>query len=242
MRDQDVITRLVELHDHIHAPATPAGEDTLRGERLVRRRRTVSVAAVAAAVVLTVGLVQASLLNDPSELQPTPAPSSPAPSDSVEPLRIEGDPFATEFNKIVAQVPDWSIADIQEMFTTEPCAGDWSSTARGAGGGNFDVRTNGEPGQVWHIARGFPSAAQASAAVDRLVRNLASCNEVAWQTQPIAQTGAVLASSALGLVWIHQNGKELSTLDAVTNDGPPPLAIQVKIADLMRSDLRQRRD
>lgn len=242
MKDQDVITRLVELHDHIHAPATPAGEDTLRGERLVRRRRTVSVAAVAAAVVLTVGLVQASLSDDSSELQPTPAPSSPVPSESVEPLRIEGDPFATMFNKIVAQVPDWSIADIQEMFTNEPCAGDWSSTAQGAGGGNFDVRTNGEPGQVWHTAMGFQSAAQASAAVDRLVKNLASCKEVAWQTQPIAQTGAVLASSAHGLMWIQQNGKQLSTLDAVTNDGPPPLAIQVKIADLMRSDLQQRGD
>lgn len=242
MKDQDVITRLVELHDHIHTPATPAGEDTLRGERLVRRRRSVSIAAVAATVVLTVGFVQASLSDDSSELQPPPAPSSPAPSDSVGPLRVEGDPFATEFNKIVARVPDWSIADTQELFTNEPCAGRWSSTARGAGGGNFDVRTNGEPGQVTHIAMGFASAAQASAAVDRFVRNLASCQEVAWQTQPIAQTGAVLASSPDGLVWIQQNGKELSTLDVVTNDGPPPLAIQVEIADLMRSDLRQRRD
>jgi hypothetical protein len=52
----------------------------------------------------------------------------------------------------------------------------------------------------------------------------------------------VLASSVNGLMWIQQNGKELSTLTAVTNDGPPPLAIQIKIADLMASDLRQRRD
>ena len=242
MRDQDVITRLVELHDHIHAPATPVGEDALRGERLVRRRRTVSVAAVAAAVVLTVGLGQTSLLDGSSELQPAPAPSSPAPSDSVEPLRIAGDPFATEFNKIVAQVPDWSIADIQEMFTNKPCAGNWSSAAQGGSGGNFDVRINGVPGQVWHDVRGFPSAAQASAAVDRLVKNLASCKEVAWQTQSIAQTGAVLASSAQGLMWIQQNGKGLSTLNAVTNDGPPPLATQAKVADLMLADLRRRRD
>jgi hypothetical protein len=242
MRDQDVIARLAELHDHIHAPATPAGEDALRGERLVRRRRTVSVAAVAAAAVLTVGLVQASLSDIHSELQPAPAPSYPAPTDPVEPLRIVGDAFATEFNKIVVQVPDWSIADIQEMFTNESCAGDWSSAAGGGSGGNFDVRTNGEPGQVWHDVIGFPSAAEASAAVDRLVKNLANCKEVAWQTQPIAQTGAVLASSVQGLMWIQQNGKELSTLNAVTNDGPPPLAVQIKIADLMASDLRQRRD
>lgn len=238
MRDQDVIARLVELHDHIHAPATPPGEDALRGKRLVRRRRTVSVAAVAAAAVLTVGLVQTSVLDDSSELQPAPAPSSPAPSDPVEPLRNEGDPFATEFNKIVAQVPDWSIADIQKIFTHEPCAGDWS-TASGMGGGSFDVRTNGEPGQVWHDVRTFPSAAQASASFDRLVKNLASCTGVAWQTEPIAQTGAVLASSPQGLMWIQQNGRELSILDAVTDDGPPPLSIQVKIADLMLSDLRQ---
>ena len=242
MRDQDVITRLVELHDHIHAPATPAGEDALRGERLVRRRRTVSVAAVAAAAVLTVGLVQASLSDVRSELQPAPAASSPAPTDPVEPLQIDGDPFATKFNKIVAQVPDWSIADIQAIFTNEPCAGDWSSAARGGSGGNFDVRTNGDHGQVTHFVTGFPTASQASAALDRLITNLASCKEVAWQTQPIAQTGAVLASSVHGLMWIQQNGKELSTLTAVTNDGPPPLAIQIKIADLMASDLRLRRD
>ncbi len=239
MRDQDVITRLVQLHDHIHAPATPAGEDTFRGERLVRRRRTVSVAAVAAAVVLTVGLMQASLSDDSTELQPAPAPSSPAPSpapsDSVEPLRVEGDPFATEFNRIVAQVPDWSIADIQMLG--DPCAGDWSSAAGGGGGGNFDVRTNGELGQVWADVINFPSAALASAAVDRLVKNLASCKGVAWQTQPVAETGAVLASSAHGLLWIQQVGQEIGTLSAVTNDGPPPLAIQVKIADLIRSDL-----
>lgn len=240
MRDHDVTTRLVELHDHIHAPATPAGEDALRGERLARRRRTFSVAAVAAAVVLTVGLVKVSWLDDSSELQPAPAPSSPEQSDPAEALRVEGDPFATEFNTIVAQVPDWSIADIQETFANEPCAGDWSSGAAGYSGGNFDVRTNGEPGQVWHDVIGFPSAAHASAAVDRLVENLAVCEEIAWQTQSITHTGAALASSAQGLMWIQQNGKELSTLNAVTNDGPPPPAIQVKIADLMRLYLERR--
>ncbi|MGA8846019.1 MAG: hypothetical protein WB471_05335 [Nocardioides sp.] len=185
--------------------------------------------------------MQATLSNDPSDVQPAPAPSSPTPSPPVEPLRIDGDAFATRFNKIVARVPDWSIDNIQQIFTTEPCAGDWTSAAGGAGGGNFDVRTNGEPGQVWHDVIGFPTTAYASAAVDRLVENLA-CTDVAWRTQPIAQTGAVLASSTQGLIWIHQHRNELSTLNAVTDDGPPPLAIQVEIADLMSSYLQQRRD
>ncbi len=61
MRDQDVITRLEELHDHIQAPATPAGEDVSRGKRLVRRRRAISVMAAAAVGVVVVGITQASL-------------------------------------------------------------------------------------------------------------------------------------------------------------------------------------
>ena len=237
MIEDDVITRLVELHDHIQAPATPAGEDALRGERLVRRRRTVSFAAVAAAVVLTAGLVQAALPDGSGELQPAPAPTFPAPSDPVGPLRVPGDPFATEFNKIVWQVPDWSIADVQEIFHNGPCAGDWSSSGVGGSGGNFDVRTNGELGQVWGDMIRFPSAAQASAAVDRLVKGLASCEEVTWQVQPIARTGAVMAFSADGLIWVQQRGTSISTLSAVTNDGPPPQDVQVEIADLMSSSL-----
>ena len=237
MIEDDVITRLVELHDHIKAPATLAGEDALRGERLVHRRRTISVAAVAAAVVLALGLAMAPLSDAPSELQPAPAPSSPAPSDPIEPLRVDGDPFATEFNEIVAQVPDWSIDDTQELFHNSPCAGDWASAAGGFGGGNFDVRTNGQNGQVWHEERGFPSATKASEAAERLNENLTSCTIVDWQTQPVARTGAVLASSDHGLLWVHQRGNELSILSAVTDDGPPPLDVQVEIADLMSSSL-----
>ena len=212
------------------------------GSGWLRRRRTVSVAAVAAAVALTVGLVQVSWSGGSRDLQPAPAPSSPTTSDPAEPLRVDGDPFATEFNTIVAQVPDWSVADIQETFTNEPCGVDWASGAGGYSGGNFDVRINGEPGQVWHGLMGFPSAARARAAVDRLVDDLGSCTTIVWQTQSIPQTDAVLASSDQGLIWIEQTGKDLSTLSAVTNDGPPPLTIQVEIADLMRSYLERRDD
>jgi hypothetical protein len=237
MRDQDVITLLVELHDHIEAPVTAGGEDARRGRRLVRRRQTVSVAAVAAAAVLAVGLVQASLPDGQRELQPAPAPSLPASSDPPEAPNND-EVFETAFRKIVARVPGWSIADTQPMFTGTPCAGDWSSAAAGFGGGNFDVSTNGAAGQVWHEVRGFPSAAEASDAVDRFAENLTSCNTVAWRAEPIAQTGAVLLSSADGLVWVQQNRDELSILEAATTDGPPPVSVQVEVADLMRSDLQ----
>src|SRR5688500_5013256 len=87
MRDQDVISRLTEFHDHIQAPAAVAREDVLRGERLIRRRRPVSVAAGVAAAVLAVGIASLaadSLSNDQGDLQPADVPSHPAPSETVD--------------------------------------------------------------------------------------------------------------------------------------------------------------
>lgn len=235
MRDQDVISRLVQLHDHIQAPAVPADEDARRGLRLVRRRRTVSVATLAAAVVLAVGVVQVSLPDGGGDLQPAPAPSLPAPSNPAERSPTDDKIIEREFRRIVARVPDWSIADSQRIFTSEPCLSGWGSGS-GSGGGSFDVSTNGEPGQVWGALYSFPSATAASEAVDRLVENFAACEALTWQTVPIAQTGAVLASSADGVLWVHRSGSQIMTLEAVTADGPPPLSVQIEVADLMWSD------
>ena len=235
MRDQDVITRLVELHDGIQAPFTPAGEDAVRGKRLVRRRRASTVLAAAAAAVAAVAAVGIVQSDGPEDLQPAPAPSLPVPSDTAQASPGDDVVFETGLRTLVARVPGWSIADAQRIFTNEPCAGDWLAPGGGFGGGSVRVRTNGEPGQVWHMVMGFTSAAAASESVDRLVQNLASCGTAAWRTRSIAQTGAVLASSADGLIWLQRNGDQLSILEAATTDGPPPLDVQVGIADLMSS-------
>jgi hypothetical protein len=92
MTEDDIITRLVDLHDHIQAPATEPRQDALRGERLVRRRRTLSVLA-AAVVVLAVGVAQAALLDDRRTMEPArqPRPSvatSPTTSEEWTPERI----------------------------------------------------------------------------------------------------------------------------------------------------------
>ena len=158
---------------------------------------------------------------------------SPSISSSAEASPTD-DEFEAEFRKIVARVPGWSIADVQEMFHNAPCTGNWSSAAEGASGGNFDVSTNGEPGQAWHEVIGFASVANASDAADRLVENLASCETAEWQAKQVGQTGAVLASSAHGLIWVRQNGRKLGLLVAATTDGPPPQKVQVEIADLVR--------
>ena len=86
----DIITRLVEFHDHIQAPATAPALDAMRGERLVRRRRTLSALATSAVLVLTVGIVQAVLPDGQSTLVPAPQPSpsvttSPSPSLTTSP-------------------------------------------------------------------------------------------------------------------------------------------------------------
>lgn len=77
MIDDDVITRIVELHDHIAAPDTPPGADVFRGQRMLRRRRTGFVVAAAAAVVVAVlgiGAVghQAGDRVEPARPVPTP--------------------------------------------------------------------------------------------------------------------------------------------------------------------------
>jgi hypothetical protein len=127
MIEDDIITRLVEFHDHIQAPATPSRLDAFRGERLVRRRRTVSVAAVAAVVVLTVGIVQASLSDGQRvQVRPPRAPS-PTPTESpstggewtLERIRAEGSPWG--------EMPTTESGLIARQYVAcdgSPCEGD----------------------------------------------------------------------------------------------------------------------
>lgn len=77
----------------------------------------------------------------------------------------------------------------------------------------------------------FPTTAQASDAADRLIENLESCTATEWQTQPIAQTGTVLATSADGVARIQQNGDHVDVFQLATADGAPPLHVQVDVAE-----------
>jgi hypothetical protein len=230
--DQLLDALVADVSAGTRAPGAPAAI-----KRAGRRRAEVAAAAAVAVIAVGGGLA-AWTLGDSDRISPAEEPTlspseSPTAQESTEPSPRSEESFETEFRGIVAQVPGWSIADTQPMFENAPCAGDWSSESTGFGGGNFDVLTNGEPGQVWHEVKGFPSAAAASDAVDRLVENLMSCDTVAWQTEPIAETGAVLASSADGLIWVHQDGEALSILEAATTGGPPPLEVQVEVAEWM---------
>jgi hypothetical protein len=102
MIDDDVITRLVELQDHIQVPATPPGADAARGRQLLRRRRAMVAGATAAAVVAVLGVVAGATGgptadNDPVRPGPTQG-ATPSPTDTpstdvewpLERIRAEG--------------------------------------------------------------------------------------------------------------------------------------------------------
>ena len=103
MIDDDVITRLVELHGHIKAPDFIPGEDAFRGEQALRRRRTVAMAAAAAAVVTVLGITALAVNGQqggdgtaPVGPGPTPTPSTDA-DWPLERVRAEGDMEAEDF-------------------------------------------------------------------------------------------------------------------------------------------------
>ena len=227
----------------------PGAATAIRQAR--RRRAKVAVATAGAVAFIAVGggLVAGNLGGSdrisPIDEPTLPSSEPPTGNQSAETAPDDDDPFAAELRRIVAQAPNWTLTDTASFGSDSSfavCAGDWS--VGGFGGGTMSIGTPGEPAtavSMTHGVPGVPSAAKASEAATRLVENLASCTDHSWRTQPIADTGAVLAFSADGVVWIHHRGAEISTLEVGTTDGPPPPAIQIEVANLMWSDLGKSR-
>jgi hypothetical protein len=211
--------------------------------RQAHRRRAMAavVAAGTVAVIITGGGLIAGADGGGDRISPIDEPTQPSSeppnvNQSAEPAP-DSDPFATELRRIVAQAPDWTLTDTASLGSDSSfavCAGDWG--AGGFGGGSMSIGTPEEPATAVGVIHGVRGV-RASEAVTRLLENLASCTAYSWRTQAIADTGAVLAYSADGVVWIHRRGGEISTLEVGTTDGPPPPAVQIAVADLMWSDL-----
>lgn len=229
-------TLVADVNAGTRAPGAPMA---IRQAHQRRLRIAPAVAAVVAAIAVAGGLAAEATLGGRDQLPPIGAPTqSPPESPKVrttpEPPPISDETFREELKRTLAQVPGWTITK-GDYTLLSACAGDWSSNASGWGGGSIDVQTNGEAGSVWSDRGGYPSAAAAANAVDRLVENLPSCTTGEWRTQPIKRSGAVMASSTTGVVWILQNGATVSTLQVPTSDGPPPHAVQVEVAALIHS-------
>jgi hypothetical protein len=75
----DVLTRLVDYHDHIAAPTVPVADDVRRGRRRLARRRALAASSAALAVagiVLTASLLSASDPDGTPDPARTPTPTS----------------------------------------------------------------------------------------------------------------------------------------------------------------------
>ena len=234
----DLDQLLDTLVDDVRARTRAPGAQTAI-KQAARWRAKVVVAAVAAAVavILVGGGLAAETLSgsgQPSPIgeRPSPLRESPTAQESTEPSPGTEEFFETELRRILTQVPDWAVTDADPTIL-QHCGGDWSSAAKGGGGGSIGIRTPGATPSVWHDTVGFSSADKASGAVAVLVGNLEACTAVTWRIQPIAQTRALLASSADGVIWIHHEGDLVSTLQVPTTDGPPPVGVQVEVAEWM---------
>jgi hypothetical protein len=207
-----------------------------------RRRWTVAIAAGIAVSVIAAGSgLAAANLGGNGRLAPAEGPTLASPQPPTVSEGAEAEPgsdafFRTKVEESLADVPGWAVSD-NDPTILHPCGGNWSAGAGGGSGGNITFYDSAGPRSVWAENVGFSSAAQASDAAARLVANLNSCPDLAWRTQPIAQSGTVLASSMLGVVWIHQRGAGVAMLEVPTADGPPPLDVQIEIADLVWSSI-----
>jgi hypothetical protein len=105
--DLEVLSRLVDYHDHIAPPVVPVADDVRRGRRRVRRNRgivTGGVALAVACIMLTASLVTGG------DRDAAPAPATPSPSPAptkVQSPRTWADTAVDATDKIKGwKVPD----------------------------------------------------------------------------------------------------------------------------------------
>lgn len=240
--DQLLDTLVADVTAGTRAPGAPTAI-----KQAQRRRVKVAAAGAVAIVALGGGLAAGNLggSGQPSPIGEPTSPSSESPTvqESVEASPGSPEFFRQELAKSLTQVPGWPITDNDRGTEAGPCWQKWESsegiTAAGGGGGYY-ISAPGTNDEVWVVTGGyvFRSPAKAADAVARHADLVASCTAAAWRTRPIAQTGAVLASTADKVIWMQRNGRYVATLQVNTTDGPPPLGVQVEVADLMRAELQ----
>ncbi len=213
--------------------ASPDFSDLKRRATRRGRQRVVMIATATAAVIVGsafafTGGLDNNRRTDPVD-QPTP---SPTVQESAEP-QASLEELGQKLSTLLELVPGWTVTrpanypDDYDYAFNGPCSRDWDEGAiSGGDGGIFGTSLD-----VGHGKAGFPSEARASTAAAEFVKNLASCKKTEWRTQPIPQTGAVLASSDHAVAWIQEGHGEVHVLQATTTDGPPPRGVQVAVAE-----------
>jgi hypothetical protein len=212
------------------------------------RRRGVAAGLAALAVLALAGVGLAAVLREGPAHTPRDAALDPAPtSTTIEPASYQS--LSADLYPLLAQVPGWFSPDfadsafVYDYAFNGPCSGTWGASATsGHDGGIGSGAGWADAGDAGLGGKGFSSEARASEAAAELVQSLESCTVTAWETQPIAQPGATLASSANGVAWIQQTGAEVEVLQVATTEGPPPVDVQVEVAEWMDLFLTVRSD
>lgn len=225
----------VAVDDLAGRSASPDFRELKRRASRRRRRRRVATVGAVAFIVVGGGLATVSL-DGRDQLIGEPATTSSASPTVQESAGPPTSPYAfgKALDAILEQVPGWASADGPyptgfDYAFNGPCSGNWTDGATGGGDGGAPYSTSSDG--MGHA--GFPTAAQASDALASLVQNLTDCTATKWRTQPIARPGAVLASSAHAVAWIQRTGDTVRILQVRTTDGPPPVRVQVEVAEWM---------
>jgi hypothetical protein len=215
--DEVLATLVADVGENTHAPGAANAIKRAQRRRASATAAAAFLAVAAVAVGSALGAGTRSTSEGPSPIGQPTTPTSATPSWPAVPGADE------ELNMILAraaaQVPGWTVADdvtFEDWAYQGKCSGLWSD---GSLGGSSDGVSS------------FRSKAQASDAVDRLAENLASCTKTTWRTRPIAQTGAILATSRSAVAWIVQDGTFVGVFQVPTTDGPPPVDVQVAIVE-----------
>ena len=217
----------------------PDFDDLKRRAARRGRRRTASIAAAAACFIVGTSLV-AGTLGDSDQSPPIGEPSTPSSESSPAPEESSVGERYRILRETLTSVSGWTVSG---PATGKPtalarCEGNWMAGPGGRGAGhNLGLSVSPEePPIAWaQEVEGFTSPARASDALDRLISNLTSCTAESWRSRPIAETGAVIAFTDAGVLWVHQRGDSVAELYVPTTDGPPPTSVLVEVADLVYS-------
>jgi len=244
--DQLLDTLVADVSTGTRAPGAPAAI------KQARRRRAKIAAASAVAFIAVGGGLAAGTLGGSDQPSPTGEPTTPS-SESPTVQESAESPTSSypreDLDAILAQASNWAPINVRKLtappdlrdlepYDKGPCSGNWTRGAAVVEGDPSKGEVSFRYGEVTGHPAGiiiiyFPSEAHASDAAGRLVENLDSCTATAWRAQPIAQTGAALASSADVVFWIQQKGAEVRALQVPTTDGPPPAGVQVEVVEWM---------
>ena len=203
--------------------ASPAFGELQRRVLRRRRRRHVTIAgmAVVAGVAVGGGLAAGDLggRDELSFATPTAQASAPASMEA----------FGALLAPLVEQVPGWargrSWPEGTEYAFNGPCAGRWTGGATSGGDGGAATVPVGLG------SAGFVTASHASDAAASLIERLRSCTTTEWRTEPIAETGSVLATSTGTVLWIHRTGDTVDLLQVAPADGAPSVDVQVAVTE-----------